>query len=64
MDTAILVTVGEAARRLSLSKRQVYELAAAGILTKRYVGKRQFRLAVADVEAYAQSLSTQPEEEA
>lgn len=63
MDTAILVSVTEAARMLSLSKRRVYELANAGTLTKRYVGARQFRLDAAEVRAYAQSLPTEPDEE-
>lgn len=62
MAEQILLTVSEAAVRLSLSKTQVYELAAAGDIPKRYIGngQRNYRLAVEDVDKYAASLPTEP----
>lgn len=61
-DERVLLTVGQAATRLSLSKTQVYELAAAGEIPKRFIGngKRNYRLAVEDVDKYAASLPTEP----
>lgn len=62
MSTPILVTVKEASELLSLSSTEVYDLAAKGLLEKRYVGKgtRNFRLTYASLEQYAGSLSQDP----
>jgi excisionase family DNA binding protein len=54
----ILVTVAEAAEMLALSKSQVYELANTGQLTKRYIGSRDWRLAVEEIREYADSRPT------
>lgn len=58
----VLVTVAEAAEMLSLSRAAIYELAAKGELTKRYVGRgsREFRLQADEVVAYANSMPTEP----
>lgn len=61
MPEAIFVTVNEAAEMLALSKWQVYELAASGLLgPRRFVGSRNFRLEAEAVRAYAQSLPSEP----
>jgi excisionase family DNA binding protein len=54
----IFVTVAEAAEMLALSKSQVYELASGGRLTKRYIGSRDWRLAVEEIREYADSRPT------
>lgn len=59
-DEPVLLTVGEAATRLAMSKWKVYELVAAGDLTKKYIGARNFRLDRKDVDEYAASLPTEP----
>lgn len=58
----LLITVTEAARILCLPRSKVYELAAAGDLTKRYLpgAKRHFMLEYKQVKAYVQSLPTEP----
>lgn len=60
--TKILVTVAGAAEMLSLSRQEVYDLAADGKFDKRYVGKgtRNFRLTVDSIQRYADSLSPDP----
>lgn len=61
-STRTLITVAEAADMLSLSPGTVYGLAASGTFTKKYVGKgtRNFRLALVEVEEYADTLPTEP----
>lgn len=59
VDKPLLITVTEAAEQLALSKRRVYELANAGVLTKRFVGSRNFRLSATEVARYADSLPTE-----
>lgn len=58
----VLITVTEAARILCLPRSKVYELAAAGDLTKRYLpgAKRHFMLEYLQVRAYALNLPTEP----
>lgn len=58
----LLVTVDEAALMLSLSTKNVYTLAAAGTLEKKYIGtkRRNFRLTVSSLENYVDSLSADP----
>lgn len=60
--TPILVTVKDAAHMLALSDKAVYDLAAAGKLEKKYVGKgtRNFRLTVASIEQFVESLERDP----
>lgn len=62
----ILVTVKEAEAFLALSSTKIYELAANGVLEKKYVGKgtRNFRLTYASLQRYADQLSQDPIEEA
>jgi excisionase family DNA binding protein len=57
----VLISVGEAARMLSMSTRVVYELANEGKLTKRYLTDeaRNFRLEAQQVKEYALSLPTE-----
>ena len=47
---------------LRLSPNSIYELAATGVFTKRYVGTgtRNFRLEVSELEAYVKGLPTEP----
>ena len=61
----ILVSAKEAANLLGISTFRVYELAASGVLEKRYHGKktRNFNLTYESVEKYAASLPTEPLEE-
>lgn len=64
-DDAILVRARKAADMLDVDVAEVYQLAAAGVLgPKRFIGKgtRAFRLEVAAIKAYAQSLPTEPVE--
>lgn len=62
----LMVTVREAQDILKLSSTKVYELAATGVLVKKYVGKgtRNFRLEYASLERYVAGLSQDPVEEA
>lgn len=62
----LLYRAAEAADILGLTEREVYVLAAAGRLEKRYIGKgtRNFRIPLASIEAYAEGLPTEPVEEA
>lgn len=63
---ALMVTVREAARMLSVSTWQVYDLAAAGSLERRYIGngKHYFRIPVESLRKYVESLPTDPVEDA
>lgn len=56
----VLVTVKQAAQMLACTPATVYELAAAGTLTKRYLKKdgRNFRLSAEQVREYAANLPT------
>lgn len=58
----LLLRAAEAAEMLSLTEREVYELASKGLLEKRYIGKgtRNFRIPLASIEAYAEGLPTEP----
>ena len=60
--TPILVTAADASTALAISITKVRELADAGVLDKRYIGKgtRNYRITYASVEAYAASLSQDP----
>jgi hypothetical protein len=63
VSDAILVRARKAAEMLDVDVAEVYILAAAGHLgVKRYIGKgtRAFRLEVAAVKAYVDSLPTEP----
>lgn len=62
----ILLRAAEVAQMLSLTEREVYELASAGKLEKRYIGKgtRNFRISAESVEAFAANLPTEPVAEA
>lgn len=66
MTEKLLVTVREAAELLSMSTWRVYDLAAAGHLERRYIGKgnHYFRIPTESVRAYAESLPTDPVPEA
>jgi excisionase family DNA binding protein len=58
-DERVLVTVAQAAEMLSLSPRQVYDLANAEVFTKRFIGGRNFRLEAEQVRRYAATLPTE-----
>ena len=61
----LLVKVAEAADMLSVSEREVYRLMADGSLERRYIGKkgsRNYRITVASIESYVDSLSNEPAE--
>lgn len=66
MTDKILVTAREAADMLSIGLTDLYNLAAAGHVEKRYIGKgtRKFRIPVASLQAYADALPVDPVEEA
>lgn len=66
MNEPILVTAREAARMLSLNVHEVYDLAAAGRIEKRYVGtgRKYFRIPVTSLRSYVNSLPTDPVGEA
>lgn len=58
----LLVTAREAAEMLSLDVMHVYKLCAEGQIEKRYIGKgtRNFRIPVASIVAYVDSLPVDP----
>jgi len=56
----LLATAREAAGILAVDVSKVYELAAAGVLERRYIGKRNFRIPYASLQAYVDSLPTEP----
>lgn len=60
----LLVTAKEAARMLSLNVYEVYDLVHHGQLERRYIGtgRHYFRIPVASVRAYVESLPTEPTE--
>lgn len=61
----LLVKVPQAAELLGVSRNRVYELSAdGGPLERRYIGNRNFNITYASLEAYVNSLSDQPVEEA
>lgn len=64
--TPLMVSVADTQKILGLSSTKVYELAADGVLVKRYVGKgtRNFRIEYASLERYVASLSQDPIEAA
>lgn len=61
----LLVTAREAADLLGVGVTAVYDLAAAGELEKKYVGKgtRNFRLTYASLETYVAGLPSEPQGE-
>lgn len=63
MTTTRNITVAQAADILGVSRARVYELAAGGTFTKRYIGTRNFRLLLEEVEEYARALPTEPAEQ-
>lgn len=54
-DSRLLVTIAEAARRLSMKPWPVYLLVESGALPSAYVGKRRL-VHVDDLAAYARQL--------
>ena len=58
IEEQILCTARQAAELLAIGPDEVYDLANAGHLTKRYIGRgtRNYRLLVSEVRAYAESL--------
>lgn len=62
----LLYRVAEAAEILSLTEREVYELASKGVLEKRFIGKgtRNYRIPAASLEEYARDLPTEPKDAA
>lgn len=62
----LMVDVKTAADLLSLSTKQVYELAAAGHIQKAYVGEgtRNFRIPVKSLDDYVASLPADPVQQA
>lgn len=59
-DDRLLVTAAEAARLLSLSPARVYELAAAGVLERRFIGSRNFRITVESLRTYVAQMPDEP----
>lgn len=61
--TKLLLRAAEVAALLSITEREVYELASGGALEKRYIGKgtRNFRIPFASVKSYADGLPTEPQ---
>lgn len=57
-----LFTAGEVAQILKVNVVAVYELAAAGELEKRYIGKgtRNFRIPYGSLKRFVQGLPTEP----
>jgi excisionase family DNA binding protein len=51
-----LYRVADAGEYLGLCERQVRQLAADGVLERRWIGKRQYRITAASLEAYVASL--------
>jgi excisionase family DNA binding protein len=54
-----MMRVADAAAYLGLSDRQIRYLAESGELQRRWIGKRQYRITTASLDAYAAAL---PEE--
>jgi excisionase family DNA binding protein len=52
----VLLRTKDAATYLGLSERRVRDLVEAGILHRRYIGVRQYRVTVASLDAYVESL--------
>lgn len=61
----LLVTAREAADMLGVGVTTVYDLAAAGDIEKKYIGKgtRNFRLTYASLESYVDGLPSEPAQE-
>lgn len=51
-----LLRVKDAATYLGLGERTVRELVGAGVLARRYIGPRQFRITVESCDAYVDAL--------
>jgi len=56
----LLVTVDEACELISHGKTKVYELAATGRLEKKYIGRVRYLITTASLQAYVDSLPTEP----
>lgn len=62
LDDVRLLKANKVADVLDVSVMSVYELAASGVLEKRYIGEgtRNFRITYASLKAYVDSLSADP----
>jgi excisionase family DNA binding protein len=60
VTTPLLVNSSEAATILSVSEKVVRDLANDGVLEKRYIGSRNYRITYASLERYVDSLSQDP----
>lgn len=60
MSEQALYRVADAAVYLSLHEREVRRLVSAGILHRRYIGKRGYRITAASLEDYVASLPAEP----
>ena len=54
-DARLLITVEEAARRLSIGRSHIYELVVRGMLRSVRIGRSR-RIAARDIEAFIESL--------
>jgi excisionase family DNA binding protein len=60
MTAPLLVNSAEAATILAVSEKVVRDLANDGVLEKRYIGSRNYRITYASLERYVDSLSQDP----
>lgn len=58
--TPRLYTVKDVAVLLSISQAHVRNLVNAGILHRRFIGSRNYRITAASVDAYESSLASEP----
>lgn len=56
----LLVTSAEAADILSVSEKVVRDLANDGVLEKKYIGTRNYRITYESLQRYVDSLSQDP----
>lgn len=60
MSDQALYRVSDAAEYLALHEREVRRLVAAGVLHRRYIGKRGYRITRSSIDAYVASLPSEP----
>jgi hypothetical protein len=59
-DDRLYVKATTAAAMVDVDPTKIYELAAAGHLERRFIGTRNYRISVASLRAYFNSLPTEP----
>lgn len=61
-DDRVLITAKEAARLLSVEPALVYHWAALGLIERRYIGSRHFRIPLDSLREFVDQMPDEPRE--